>query len=100
MLGLQILQTFFRLKTQYIMEKLRIAIQKSGRLSEKSLNLLKEAGISSGPTPPAAPQNGDENRDLEFEKSEEIKTSEDEPEEGDGLDETVILRPENFRKKE
>ena len=28
------------------MEKLRIAIQKSGRLSEKSLNLLKEAGIS------------------------------------------------------
>jgi len=28
------------------MEKLRIAIQKSGRLSEKSLDLLKEAGIS------------------------------------------------------
>lgn len=28
------------------MKKLRIAIQKSGRLSEKSLNLLKEAGIS------------------------------------------------------
>ncbi|MDX2432604.1 MAG: ATP phosphoribosyltransferase [Bacteroides sp.] len=28
------------------MEKIRIAIQKSGRLSEKSLNLLKEAGIS------------------------------------------------------
>ncbi len=28
------------------MEKLRIAIQKSGRLSEKSLLLLKEAGIS------------------------------------------------------
>ena len=28
------------------MQKLRIAIQKSGRLSEKSLNLLKEAGIS------------------------------------------------------
>jgi ATP phosphoribosyltransferase len=28
------------------MEKLRIAIQKSGRLSEKSLALLKEAGIS------------------------------------------------------
>jgi len=28
------------------MEKLRIAIQKSGRLSEKSLGLLKEAGIS------------------------------------------------------
>ena len=28
------------------MEKLRIAIQKSGRLSEKSLNLLKEAGIN------------------------------------------------------
>ncbi|TFH22859.1 MAG: ATP phosphoribosyltransferase [Bacteroidia bacterium] len=28
------------------MEKLRIAIQKSGRLSEKSLQLLKEAGIS------------------------------------------------------
>jgi ATP phosphoribosyltransferase len=28
------------------MEKLRIAIQKSGRLSEKSLELMKEAGIS------------------------------------------------------
>ncbi len=28
------------------MEKLRVAIQKSGRLSEKSLELLKEAGIS------------------------------------------------------
>jgi ATP phosphoribosyltransferase len=28
------------------MEKLRIAIQKSGRLSDKSLSLLKEAGIS------------------------------------------------------
>lgn len=28
------------------MEKLRIAIQKTGRLSEKSLDLLKEAGIS------------------------------------------------------
>ena len=28
------------------MEKLRVAIQKSGRLSEKSLDLLKEAGIS------------------------------------------------------
>lgn len=28
------------------MEKLRIAVQKSGRLSEKSVNLLKEAGIS------------------------------------------------------
>ncbi|MEN8157554.1 MAG: ATP phosphoribosyltransferase [Bacteroidota bacterium] len=28
------------------MQKLRVAIQKSGRLSEKSLNLLKEAGIS------------------------------------------------------
>jgi ATP phosphoribosyltransferase len=28
------------------MEKLRIAIQKSGRLSEKSLSLLKEAGIN------------------------------------------------------
>lgn len=28
------------------MEKLRIAIQKSGRLSDKSLDLLKEAGIS------------------------------------------------------
>jgi len=28
------------------MEKLRIAVQKSGRLSEKSLGLLKEAGIS------------------------------------------------------
>ena len=45
MLGLQILQTFFRLK-HTLMEKLRIAIQKSGRLSEKSLTLLKEAGIS------------------------------------------------------
>ncbi len=42
---MQILQTFFCLK-KYDMEKLRIAIQKSGRLSEKSLNLLKEAGIS------------------------------------------------------
>jgi len=28
------------------MQKIRIAIQKSGRLSEKSLNLLKEAGIN------------------------------------------------------
>ncbi len=28
------------------MKKLRIAIQKSGRLSEKSINLLKEAGVS------------------------------------------------------
>ncbi|HKK61486.1 MAG TPA: ATP phosphoribosyltransferase [Bacteroidales bacterium] len=28
------------------MEKIRIAIQKSGRLSEKSVNILKEAGIS------------------------------------------------------
>ena len=27
------------------MEKLRIAIQKSGRLSEDSLNLIKECGI-------------------------------------------------------
>jgi len=42
---LQILQTFFCLRTN-VMEKLRIAIQKSGRLSEKSLGLLKEAGIS------------------------------------------------------
>ena len=42
---MQILQTFFCLITR-IMEKLRIAIQKSGRLSEKSLELLKEAGIS------------------------------------------------------
>jgi len=42
---LQILQTFFSYKT-IRMEKLRIAIQKSGRLSEKSLMLLKEAGIS------------------------------------------------------
>jgi len=46
MLGLQILQTFFRLREKIEMEKIRIAIQKSGRLSEKSLNLLKEAGIS------------------------------------------------------
>lgn len=45
MLGLQILQTFFLFNTMH-MEKLRIAIQKSGRLSEKSLALLKEAGIS------------------------------------------------------
>lgn len=45
MLGLQILQTFFRLN-RLEMKKLRIAIQKSGRLSEKSLNLLKEAGIN------------------------------------------------------
>ena len=28
------------------MENLKIAIQKSGRLSEKSLDLLKESGIS------------------------------------------------------
>ncbi len=28
------------------MKKLRIAVQKSGRLSEKSINLLKEAGVS------------------------------------------------------
>jgi len=28
------------------MEQLRIAVQKSGRLSEKSLELLEEAGIS------------------------------------------------------
>ena len=42
---MQILQTFFWLKKNR-MEKLRIAIQKSGRLSEKSLLLLKEAGIS------------------------------------------------------
>ncbi len=41
---MQILQTFFF--KFYLMEKLRIAIQKSGRLSEKSLLLLKEAGIS------------------------------------------------------
>jgi len=40
---LQILQAFFRLEE---MERLRIAIQKSGRLSEKSLSLLREAGIS------------------------------------------------------
>ena len=44
MRGLQILQTFFFKANP--MEKLRIAIQKSGRLSEKSLELLKEAGIS------------------------------------------------------
>ena len=44
MRGLQILQTFFFKPNS--MEKLRIAIQKSGRLSEKSLELLKEAGIS------------------------------------------------------
>ncbi len=41
---MQILQTFFRYKM--VMKTLRIAIQKSGRLSEKSLELLKEAGIS------------------------------------------------------
>lgn len=35
------LQTFF----VFIMEKLSIAIQKSGRLSEQSLELLKESGI-------------------------------------------------------
>ncbi len=40
---MQILQAFFRLEE---MERLRIAIQKSGRLSEKSLSLLREAGIS------------------------------------------------------
>jgi len=45
MRGLQILQTFFLFKANP-MKKLRIAIQKSGRLSEKSLELLKEAGIS------------------------------------------------------
>jgi ATP phosphoribosyltransferase len=39
---LQILQAFF----VYVpMDKLRVAIQKSGRLSEKSLELLKESGI-------------------------------------------------------
>ena len=42
---MQILQTFFCLRNM-LMEKIRIAIQKSGRLSEKSLALLKEAGIS------------------------------------------------------
>ena len=42
---MQILQTFLCLKL-FVMEKLRIAIQKSGRLSEKSLLLLKEAGIT------------------------------------------------------
>ena len=42
---MQILQTFFLFK-KTDMEKIRIAIQKSGRLSEKSLSLLKEAGIS------------------------------------------------------
>jgi len=36
------LQTFFLLQ---IMEKLRIAVQKSGRLSEQSLELLKESGV-------------------------------------------------------
>ena len=40
---MQILQAFFSLKN---MEKLRIAIQKSGRLSEKSVSILREAGIS------------------------------------------------------
>jgi len=42
--GLQILRTFFFNFNR--MEKLRIAIQKSGRLSEKSIALMKEAGIS------------------------------------------------------
>ena len=41
---MQILQTFFFKQNR--MEKLRVAIQKSGRLSEKSLLLLKEAGIT------------------------------------------------------
>jgi ATP phosphoribosyltransferase len=40
---LQILQAFFGFKH---MEKLKIAIQKSGRLSEKSVSILREAGIS------------------------------------------------------
>ncbi len=40
---MQILQAFFILR---IMEKLKIAIQKSGRLSEKSVSILREAGIS------------------------------------------------------
>ncbi len=40
---MQILQAFFVLKN---MNTLRIAIQKSGRLSEQSVSILKEAGIS------------------------------------------------------
>ena len=36
----------FKVTSSMTMEKIRIAIQKSGRLSEKSLELLKEAGIS------------------------------------------------------
>ena len=40
---MQSLQTFFYF---YNMEKIKIAIQKSGRLSEQSLSLLKESGIS------------------------------------------------------
>ena len=40
---MQILQAFFGFKK---MEKLKIAIQKSGRLSEKSVSILREAGIS------------------------------------------------------
>jgi len=39
------LQTFFCLTYPIPMNRLRIAIQKSGRLSEKSLELLREAGI-------------------------------------------------------
>ncbi len=40
---MQVLQAFFSFKN---MEKLKIAIQKSGRLSEKSVSILKEAGVS------------------------------------------------------
>ena len=39
---MQILQAFFLCKK---MKKLKIAIQKSGRLSEKSLDIIREAGI-------------------------------------------------------
>jgi len=41
---LQVLQTFFLLK-ETDMKTLRMAVQKSGRLSDKSLELLGEAGI-------------------------------------------------------
>ena len=42
-----ILQTFFYFKGSFSrnMEKLKIAIQKEGRLSEKSLQLIQESGI-------------------------------------------------------
>ncbi len=42
---MQVLQAFF-FKQIADMDKLKIAVQKSGRLSEKSLELIKEAGIA------------------------------------------------------